>query len=178
MNFKSRQHIRRGQETFSITTVEDPYHFVRFYRDNLRKQGRVSFLPLESFPALFSETHARQCGEILSANRPDGKPAAMIFLVWDQATMYYHLSTRCLDIGDSNTISLLLWSAVERAHKRGLTFDLDGVSSSGTAHFLSKFGGQPKIRMVVQRSASVYGAIQYVRQAIARGYRNDTPLFF
>ena len=88
MNFKTRQHVRRGQEAFSITTVEDPNHFVRFYRDNLRKQGRVSFLPLETFPALFSETHVRGCGELLSANRPDGKPAAMIFLVWDQGTMY------------------------------------------------------------------------------------------
>jgi hypothetical protein len=178
MNFKTRQHVRRGQEAFSITTVEDPNHFVRFYRDNLRKQGRVSFLPLETFPALFSETHVRGCGELLSANRPDGKPAAMIFLVWDQGTMYYLLSTRCPDAGDSNTISLLLWSAIERAHKRGLTFDLDGVSSSGTARFLSNFGGRPKIRMVVQRSGPVYGAIQYMKQAFARGYRNDTSTFF
>jgi hypothetical protein len=72
----------------------------------------------------------------------------------------------------------LLWSAIERAHKRGLTFDLDGVSSSGTARFLSNFGGRPKIRMVVQRSGSVYGAIQYMKQAFARGYRNDTSTFF
>lgn len=178
MNFKLRQHIRRGQETFSIATVEDPHHFVAFYRDNLRKQGRVSFVPLETFPALFSEAHGRGCGELLCANRPDGKAAAMIFLIWDQATMYYHLSTRCPEAGDSNTISLLLWSAIERAHQRGLMFDLDGVSSSGTARFLSNFGGRPKIRMVVQRSGSVYGAIRYLRQAFARDYRNDTSSYF
>jgi hypothetical protein len=178
MNFKLRQHIRRGQETFTITTVEDPHHFVEFYRDNLRKQDRVSFVPLETFPALFAETHARGCGEILCANRPDGKVAAMIFLVWDRATMYYHLSTRCPEAGDSNTISVLLWSAIKRAHRRGLMFDLDGVSSSGTARFLSNFGGRPKIRMIVQRSGAVYGAIQYVRQTLARGYRNDTASYF
>jgi hypothetical protein len=178
MNFKLRQHIRRGQETFSITTVEDPHHFVQFYRDNLGKQGRVSFLPLETFPALFSETLARGCGELLCASRPDGKTAAMIFLVWDKATMYYHLSTRCPETGDSSTISLLLWSAIERAHQRGLIFDLDGVSSSGTARFLSKFGGRPKIRMVVQRSGAVYGAVQYMRQTFARGNHDDTSSYF
>ena len=101
----------------------------------------------------------------------------MIFLVWDHATMDYHLSTRCPEIAGSNTISLLLWSAIERAHNRGLIFDLDGVSSSGTARFLSNFGGRPKIRMVVQRSGPVYGAIQYMRQVFARGYRNDASSF-
>lgn len=178
MNYRIRQQVRRGKETFSLSVVDDPYEFIRFYQTNLSKQDRVSFVPLDTFPALFAEAAARGCGEILSANRSDGNPAAMIFLLWDEATMYYHLSTRCPDTSDSNTICFLLWSAIERAHQRGLIFDLDGVSTSGTARFLSRFGGLPKIRLVAQRSSLLYGAIQYARQVVTRGTRNDASSFF
>ena len=75
--------------------------------------------------------------------------------------MYYLLSTRVPDIGENGSTNLLIWSAIKRAHERGLLFDLDGVSTSGTARFLSGFGGVTRIRLIVKRASPVYGMLQY-----------------
>jgi hypothetical protein len=56
---------------------------------------------------------------------------------------------------------------MKRAHDLGLVLDLDGVYSSGTAKFLSNFGGDIKTRLLVRRSAASYGALQYLKRQIA-----------
>ena len=86
----------------------------------------------------------------------------MTFIVWGQGTMYYLLSTRAPDIEDNGSVNLLIWSAMKRAHQRQLLFDLDGVSSSGTARFLAGFGGHIRTRLIVQRANPIYRAISYV----------------
>lgn len=177
MHSKTRQHIRRAEEKLSVVSVEDPDEFVRFYRDNLREQKRSSFLPLDVFPSLFAESRIRGCGEVLSANWPNGKSAAMTFLVWDHSKMFYLLSTRARDEGDNGSVNLLLWAAINRAHARGLVFDLDGVSTSGTVRFLSGFGGQPKIRMLVQRSRSRYNMFDYFVKQLKRNNADDSSFF-
>jgi hypothetical protein len=174
MHFKARQHIRRAEEKFSVESVADPNEFLHFYMENLERKRRTTFIEFGTFPDAFAESRARDCGEILSARWPDGKPAAMVYLVWGHGTMYYLLSTRAHDQGDNGSINLLIWSAIQRAHQRGLVFDLDGVSTSGTARFLSGFGGRLKPRMIVERAGSVYGAIQHARQQFITGHRFST----
>jgi hypothetical protein len=87
--------------------------------------------------------------------------------------MYYLLSTRSLR-GDYGAISLLLWSAMKRAHKLGLVLDLDGVYSSGTAKFLSGFGGRIKTRLMIRRSQPHFHALQ----SLKRHYANDENQLF
>jgi hypothetical protein len=169
MNFKVRQHIRRAEEKLSVAPVADPNEFLHFYMANLQQIRRTTFIEFATFPDAFSESQARDSGEILCARWPDGKPAAMVYLVWGHGTMYYLLSTRAHDRADNGSVNLLIWSAVKRAHERGLLFDLDGVSTTGTARFLSGFGGQLKARIIVERSSLVYGAIQHTRRRFISG---------
>ena len=88
--------------------------------------------------------------------------------------MYYLLSTRARDKGDNGSVNLLLWSAMKQAGQLGLAFDLDGVSTSGTARFLSGFGGEIKTRLVIQRSRMPYGVLQ----SLKRQYSQDETPFF
>ena len=159
MHFKTRQHIRRAQENLSVTEIDDPNHFIDFYLGNLQNRGLRNDIEFATFPEVFRQSRQRDSGEVLCARRPDGTPAAMVFLVWGYGTMYYTLSTRAGDACDNGSINLLIWSAMQRAHSRGLQFDLDGVSSNGTARFLSGFNGAPKLRFVVKRTSTVYGAM-------------------
>jgi hypothetical protein len=168
MNFKVRQHVRRANEKLSITSVTDPLEFELFYKANLIKSGRSNFVQFETFNTLFLECQRRNAGQILSARWPDGRPAAMIFLVWGHGTMYYLMSTRAADLGDNGSINLLIWSAIKEAHQRKLVLDLDGIISSGTARFLSGFGGQIKARMIVERARFLYGAVQLTRKHFIR----------
>ena len=177
MNFKVRQHIRRAEEKLSVSPTDQASEFVDFYRQNLAKRGRKSFVDFRTFPAAFAASQARRCGEILRADWPDGKPAAMVFLLWGRGTMYYLLSTRSDDPSDNGSIPLLIWTAMKRAHDLGLIFDLDGVSSSGTARFLSGFGGRLRERTIVRRSSSLYSVLGYAKQRVLFGLPDGSSTF-
>ena len=156
MSFKTRQHIKRAEEKLIVNSVSDPHRFIHFYQENLDKLGYPNNMKFDTFPELFAQAKVRDSGEIICAQWPNGRPAAMVFLVWGHGTMYYLMSTRVYDPGDNGSVNLLLWSAINRAHQRKLLFDLDGVSTSGNARFLSGFGGRIKTRMIVQRSGFFY----------------------
>jgi hypothetical protein len=177
MHFKTRQHIRRAEEKFRVSTVEDAGKFIKFYDTNVRKQGLTNNIDFTPFGTVLSESQMRDCGEILCASWPDGTPTAMVFLVWGHGTMYYLLSTRASDAGDNGSVNLLLWVAVQRAHERGLVLDLDGVSSSGTARFLSRFGGNPELRLIVRRSKFLYSALQTTKRRLVGGKADATAAF-
>jgi hypothetical protein len=164
-----RKNIRRAEGQFTIETIDDPNRFVAFYMENLRKRNRKSFILFDQFPVLFSECRSRYCGLILAAMRPGGVPVAMTFIVWDSDRMYYLLTTHAPDVKDNGSVSLLVWSAMQRAHDLGLTFDLDGVTTAGISRFLSGFGGAPRIRLVITAGRPLYNLVQRVKTILHCG---------
>lgn len=176
MHFKVRQHIRRAEEKCTIGAIDDPQRFINFYAENLRKTDRRSYMQFDQFPVLFSECLARNCGVILGAFQPDGTPAAMTYLVWGSGIMYYLMSTRAPDVPDNGSVNLLIWSAMKRAHELGLFFDLDGVTTSGTARFLSGFGGNIKTRLIVTTGRPLYNVVESLK-TVFRGGRTVAASF-
>jgi lipid II:glycine glycyltransferase (peptidoglycan interpeptide bridge formation enzyme) len=169
MHFKVRQHIRRAEEKCKIATIDDPQIFIEFYSENLRKTNRTSYMTFDRFPILFSECRARNCGVILAALLPSGVPVAMTYLVWGGGIMYYLMTTRAPDVPDNGSVNLLIWSAMKRAHELGLLFDLDGVTTSGTARFLSGFGGTVKTRLTVTASRPLFNVVESLKTIVRRG---------
>ena len=164
---KTRQHIRRAEREYSVRRVDDPKSFIDFYLNNVHERGRKNRIEFEHFPAVFTESRAHQSGMILGAFDHTDTPVAMTYLVWGHGIMYYLLSTRCVNSADHGSVSLLIWSAMKQANEMSLVLDLDGVYSSGTARFLSNFGGRMKTRLLIRRSRAVYGALQYLKRQVA-----------
>ena len=98
----------------------------------------------------------------------------MIYIVWGYGTMYYLLSSRAADSDDNGSINLLIWTAIKRANERGLLLDLDGVISSGTARFLSGFGGRLKARWIARRTRLRYTILQLAKRRIIGGVADET----
>jgi Acetyltransferase (GNAT) domain len=167
LHLKTRQHVRRAEKEYSVRSVDDPKSFIDFYLKNVHAQGRKNRIGFEHFSALFAESCARESGVILGAFDHTGAPVAMTYLVWGHGIMYYLLSTRSVETADSGAVSLLIWSAMKHAHEIGLVLDLDGVYSSGSARFLSNFGGHMKTRFLIRRSRVLYGVLQYIKLKIA-----------
>jgi lipid II:glycine glycyltransferase (peptidoglycan interpeptide bridge formation enzyme) len=174
MHQKTRQPIRRAEEKYSIRILDDPQCFIDFYLKNANAWGHVNRIEFKFFSSLFSECRARECGVILGAFNHDATPVAMTYLVWGHGIMYYLLSTRSPYARDYGAVSLLLWSAMKQAHKIGFALDLDGVYSSGTARFLSSFGGRIKTRLIIRRSRMPFRALQ----SLKRQYFQDETQFF
>jgi hypothetical protein len=163
MNFKTRQHIRQAEQRYLVAPLDDPQQFVDFYTSTLARRIRnAAQSNLHNFPLLYTECKARTCGEILVAKTPRGVPAAMTFLVWGYGYMYYLLSTRVANIEDNGSTNLLIWEAIKRAHKLRLTFDFDGIATSGIARFYAGYGGKIKTRLIVTGVKSIYRGMQYL----------------
>jgi Acetyltransferase (GNAT) domain len=167
LNLKTRQHIRRAEKEYSVRSVDDPRSFIDFYLKNVHTWGRKSRIEFEHFSALFAESRAHESGVILGAFDHTDAPVAMTYLVWGHGIMYYLLSTRSFDMADSGAVSLLIWCAMKQAHEMGLVLDLDGVYSSGSARFLSNFGGHMKTRFLIRRARILYGTLQYIKRQVA-----------
>jgi hypothetical protein len=161
---KTRQHVRQAEKVYSVSRVDDPSLFVKFYLKNIKAWGRANRIDFTNFPAVFSECQTRQCGCVLGAFDRNDAPIAMTFLVWGHGTMYYLLSTRSVDSKDQGAVSLLLWAAMKRAHELGTVLDLDGAYSTGTVRFLSNFGGQVKTRLITRRSRMPYRILQNLKR--------------
>jgi lipid II:glycine glycyltransferase (peptidoglycan interpeptide bridge formation enzyme) len=93
----------------------------------------------------------------------------MIYLAWGGGIMYYLMSTRAADASDNGSVNLLIWSAIKRAHELGLFFDLDGVTTSGTARFLSGFGGNIRTRLVITTGRKIYNVVESLKTIFRAG---------
>jgi lipid II:glycine glycyltransferase (peptidoglycan interpeptide bridge formation enzyme) len=174
MHFKTRQHIRRAEEKYSVRNADNPQYFIQTYLNNIQASGKVNRVDFEYFPALYSACRDRDNGDILCACTSDGSPIAMVYLVWSKTTMYYLLSTRAADKNDNGSVNFLVWSAIKKANQLGLVFDLDGVYSSGTARFLGGFGGRIRTRLVIRRGTLPYRILR----SLKRQYLQDESQFY
>jgi hypothetical protein len=181
MNFKTRGHVRKAERDYMVRAVDDPNAFESFYLSNMERTGRRDPIIFDNFPALFAACCERDSGEVLAAHTRSGEPAAMVFLVWGGGVMYYLLATRLPDSASAGAANLLLWSAIKRAHERGLVLDLDGIIHAGQMRFFMGFGGQMSSRLIVTRGQPLYHVAQYVRRRLqwsVRGRRSaDTSNF-
>lgn len=169
MRDKTRNLIRRSQERNRVADQDDPEEFLRFYAANCASRRQLNRYATATVRKLLELCVARDQGRPFLARAPgNDQPNAGIFVIWDQNSMYFLMSTRTPDCTDSGAVSQLVWLAMNEAHRRGLRFDFDGVSSPGTFRFLSGFGGEVATRFLVEKFSWRYHSLDKLR-ALAYG---------
>jgi hypothetical protein len=158
MRDKTRNVIRRAQERLTISEVADLEMFLDFYDKNLHGKSSTNHYDRTVCYNLIAECLRRGAGRILMATDPAGKNQAAVFTVWDHRTAYYFMSTRTLDSMNGAT-SLLIWTAIQHAAARRLTFDMDMLhvrnKRLSNLLLLTGFGGTLKPRYWVQRTPEI-----------------------
>ena len=148
MRDKTRNVIRRAQETWQVTPWQDPEAFAAFYAANLRARGQQNFYT--RIAAVAGAATAQGQGRITAIKDQHGVPQGAIFVVWDRQTAYYLLATRAPG-SDNGVMAMLVWDAIREASAAGLTFDFDGVLTPGNRVFFSGFGGEVAPRYIASR---------------------------
>jgi len=167
MRDKTRNLIRRSQEKNKLSVCNDPEEFLCLYDSNCKAGGSINRYRSPATAGILMRTMERGQGKvILSRNLKTGAANAGTFIVWDEFKMYFLMSTRATDTADSGAVSLLVWEAMNEAHRRGLIFDFDGVSNQGTFRFLSGFGGTIARRLVVEKFDWFYHSMDKTRALI------------
>jgi len=167
MRDKTRNLIRRAREKNSVSAGGDPERFLRFYDANCVAGGAINRYKHPRTEKILSRCLERDQGRIiLSTSRKTGVINAGIFVIWDDSTMHFLMSTRSQETADSGAVSLLIWEAMNDAHRRGLKFDFDGVSNAGSFRFFSGFGGNIARRLVVEKFNALYHSMDKIRALI------------
>ncbi|MEX3958827.1 GNAT family N-acetyltransferase [Trinickia sp. EG282A] len=164
MDSKTRNAIRSARKALEVVPIDDTSEFLRFYESNLASRSRRNAYGSAIMGALVNAFVERRAGCLLGAYE-HARLVGAIGLVWDRHTMYYLISTRSPG-AHSGTISLLLWTAVQEAIRRELTFDFDGFGNASTFHFLNGFGAALKQRLRVERMSTAYAVVRTLKRGV------------
>jgi hypothetical protein len=155
----ARTAIRRAQECLTVRPIDSAKEFLDFYDANLAARKRTNVYGAATMGRLLNEVLNRQAGTLIGAFDAQGSLVASSALIWDSRAAYYFLTARRPD-AHGGAVSLMLWTAMRIAGERGLSFDFDGVSTTGILKFLGGFGGRLVRRFEIERTMPVYGALR------------------
>jgi GNAT acetyltransferase-like protein len=162
----TRRHIRQAQEHLDVSTTTAEA-FVETYAADLIRRRRKPYAPLAIAQKILEEALRRGQARIFTATQRDtGEIDAAVACLWDDTNYYYWMTTRRVQAdGESKphqgAVKLLLWSAIQDAAAKGLTFDFDGVPSNfsskkdGVTRLYDGMGAQRSIRYRVKRETKV-----------------------
>ena len=158
--------------TYRIEDLSDLDRVQREFQDHVRRairkaQGNVEIdhdFPLEELLRLDTQTYARQglklphsyevirrldaaCAErgarrILGAVDADGRTHAVLYVVWDERTMYALVSARNQEVQPAGANTLLYWEAIRLAAEVSRVFDFEGSMVEPIEHYFRGFGGR------------------------------------
>ncbi|GLS19957.1 hypothetical protein GCM10007874_29740 [Labrys miyagiensis] len=163
MRDKTRNVIRRAEESHRVSSAMAPEAFFRFYATNLKAKGENANIDFATCEDVARKALDRGRGHFWAAMDEKGTPKAAVFCVWDAKLYYYMLSTRAPDSGNG-AIPLLIWNAMKSAASMGLVFDFDGVANAGSILLYSGFGGMTSPRYIVMKSSAFYKTLREIRR--------------
>ena len=160
MRDKTRNVIRRAEETLTVGDLDDPVEFLAFYEANLAARGQRNLYHPATVLLLAAEARLRERGRILAARDAEGRLVAAIFIVWDAQRAYYLMTTRTADAANG-AVSLLIWRAMIQSAESGRIFDFAGLAAGGDLLFFSGFGGSVSPRYIALRQTVRQRAMNY-----------------
>lgn len=141
---KYRKNIRKGQHNSTFKTGLDEDIFFKEHEKIFKKQG------LECpFTIAFWHRLAKACSEhdacrIMYAETPAGEIASILFLIWDEKSIYHLLGGSIPEFQNLETYNALTWEAIKYAGTRNLKYDFEGSVIKRISKSFREFGGEPK----------------------------------
>jgi Acetyltransferase (GNAT) domain len=167
MHQKTRNIVINASRRLCVTQSDD---FSRFLAVHEQERSRGSRLDVAIVSRLFAAAAARGAATLLIASDDGARDVAASAVIWDEATLYYWLSSRAPEASGAN--SLLIMKAIELSRELGKEFDLDGFASINSGMFLARFGLSPVVRPYINRGGRAWKALNAL-STIAAPHRID-----
>lgn len=142
---KTRSIIRKGQKESYFD-----YHLGKeeFYREHekvfLKQQMQCPF-SYEEWNRLYDACANHGCGQIICArNSHTHAITSVIFLVWDEQSVYHLLGGSMPEFQNHDTYAALIWEGIQFAHKKQLRYDFEGSVIKRIAKSIREFGAEPR----------------------------------
>ena len=160
-----RKNIRKGQRLTQVSTDISASDFYTQHEKVFARQGLRCPFSRELWTRLYQACHKNQAGQMFCAKDSDGNIHSLLFLVWDERSVYHLLGGYMPEFSSSQSYSALTYHGICAAHEKGLAYDFEGSMIRQIAAAFRQFGGVPmpyyRIRKVfnpeiVRREAREY----------------------
>ena len=160
-----RNEILKGQRLSTVHTDITPEQFYTEHEKVFLKQGRECPFSRDFWYRLFDACQVHDAGRMFCARDEAGNITALLFLVWDERSVYHILGGYIPEYASTQSYPALVYHGICFAHEKGLAYDFEGSMIRRIAKSFRQFGGTPtpyyRIRKVfnpeiVRKEAEAY----------------------
>jgi hypothetical protein len=161
-----RKNIRKGERTSKLF-FDLPYD--KFYYEHekiFKKQSLVCPFTFELWEKLYFESQANNCGKIIYSKDDIGNITSLMFVVWDEKSLYPLLGGVIPEYSNTQSYSFLTYESIKIASEKKLMYDFEGSVIKRINHSFRDFGGTPKryyrIRKIYNEDILIKEAKEYM----------------
>lgn len=140
---ENRNVIRKGQKLTNIFKENDPVDFYKQHERIYIRQGLKCPFSEELWMRLFSACEEHSSGQIYYAKDGDGNLNALMYLIWDERSVYLLMGGAMPEFSGNQAYSSLIFSGIKSAGEKGLSFDFEGSMIKRIARSYREYGAVP-----------------------------------
>lgn len=143
-SYEIRNQIRKAEKFVTVAEDLDIDTFYEVNRKTYLRQGLEPPYSLNWLKRLDSACKKHNCCKNFYAIDNEGNIHSVVYIVWDEQSVYYLLSGSDPDFRSSQANSLLIREAIRYANCLSLKFDFEGSVIKSIEHMVRAFGGVQK----------------------------------
>lgn len=168
---RKKRNIKKGKKNAIIMEISDTRLFYNEHRKVFLKQGLECPFSFDLFNKLVSAAYKNNSGKMMVARNSIGIITSVMFVVWDDKTMYYLVGGGIPEYQNEESFSYLMWCMIQEAMEKGLIFDFEGSVIKRIAKSNCEYGAVPvpyfRIRKVFNPSVIHDEAVKEVEKLSA-----------
>lgn len=138
-----RNTIRKGYKAAQVAEGNDADEFWNLHKKVFEKQGLECPFSYELWIRLFNACMQYNCGKILYAKDNRNNILSILFLIWDEKSVYHLLGGSVPEHQHLQTYNMLTWEGIKLASQKGLKYDFEGSVIKKISKSMRRFGGKP-----------------------------------
>ena len=146
-----RKNIKKGRRNGPIREGLSCEDFYREHAKVFERQGLPVPFDFDLWERLFGAVMSHGAGRTLWSEAADGGVASVLFLVWDDFSVYHLLGGTMPGFNGLETYNALTWEGVRMAGEKGLSYDFEGSMIERISKSFREFGGEPKLYFRIRK---------------------------
>lgn len=139
-----RNKIKKGMRLTTATDEISLEEFYDCYQDIFLRKSMPVPITLDFLRSVYEAGKQNNSCKMLCARDADGNVHSILFLVWDERTVYQLFGGYMKEYASSQSYPAMMWYGIQFAASKGLNYDFEGSMVDGVAQSMRQFGGIPK----------------------------------
>lgn len=139
-----RNKVKKGEKNSHIAVDIKKEVFYAEHEKVFTKQNLKCPFSKDLWFRLYKECKAHNAGMTMCAKNEKEEIESLIFLVWDEKSVYQILGGNMPEYQKKDTYAYLIWKGIEFAYEKGLNYDFEGSMIKRISKSFREFGGEPK----------------------------------